>query len=106
MAKSEKTLVKKVTELRPLDTGLAITVKVVDTKVVVPRGRQTRITESLVGDASGMIILVARNDQGTFGLLTSFVISSGCLIYVSCRSAILLTSSGVNFVIVLFCVSC
>lgn len=71
-SKAEKILVKKVSELRPLDTGLTITLKVVDTKVVVPRGRQTRTTESLVGDASGMIILVARNDQGTFNSLASY----------------------------------
>lgn len=55
----------KVNELRPLDTGLNLTVKVVNAKTVVQRGRtQGRFAECLVGDETGMIIFSARNDQG------------------------------------------
>ncbi|XP_011071057.1 uncharacterized protein At4g28440 [Sesamum indicum] len=54
----------KVNQLRPLDTGLNLTVKVVDAKTVVQRGRtQGRFSECLVGDETGMIIFTARNDQ-------------------------------------------
>ncbi|KAI4382599.1 hypothetical protein MLD38_008544 [Melastoma candidum] len=59
----KKPAFKKVSELRPLDTGLSLTVKVIDAKAVVPRGRQMRITECLVGDETGIIVFVARNDQ-------------------------------------------
>ncbi|OWM76060.1 uncharacterized protein At4g28440-like [Punica granatum] len=59
----KKPLVKKVCELRPLDSGLTLTVKVVDTKMVAPKGRQARTAESLVGDETGIIVFVARNDQ-------------------------------------------
>ncbi|KAK3416856.1 hypothetical protein EUGRSUZ_H02606 [Eucalyptus grandis] len=59
----KKAVFKKVCELRPLDTGLNLTVKVVNTKVVAPRGRQMRAAEALVGDDTAMIIFVARNDQ-------------------------------------------
>lgn len=65
----KKPLVRKVFELRPLDSGLTLTVKVVDAKMVAPKGRQARISECLVGDETGMIIFVARNDQGTPFLL-------------------------------------
>lgn len=55
----------KVNQLRPLDTGLNLTVKVVDAKTVLQRGRaQGRFAECLVGDETGMIIFTARNDQG------------------------------------------
>ncbi|KAI4339332.1 hypothetical protein MLD38_024288 [Melastoma candidum] len=54
---------KKVSELRPLDNGVNLTVKVLDAKAVVPRGRQMRTTECLVGDETGIIVFVARNDQ-------------------------------------------
>ncbi|XP_051144763.1 uncharacterized protein At4g28440-like [Andrographis paniculata] len=54
----------KVNQLRPSDTGLNLTVKVVDAKSVVQRGRtQGRFAECLVGDETGMIIFSARNDQ-------------------------------------------
>ncbi|KAI3408332.1 uncharacterized protein J3R85_020325 [Psidium guajava] len=59
----KKAVFKKVCELRPLDTGISLTVKVVNTKVVAPRGRQMRVAESLVGDDTAMIVFVARNDQ-------------------------------------------
>ncbi|KAK6133713.1 hypothetical protein DH2020_032623 [Rehmannia glutinosa] len=54
----------KVNQLRPLDTGLNLTVKVVNAKTVVQRGRtQGRFAECLVGDETGIIIFSARNDQ-------------------------------------------
>ncbi|GAA0174092.1 hypothetical protein LIER_27552 [Lithospermum erythrorhizon] len=54
----------KVTQLRPLDTGVTIKVKVVNTKVIAPRGRsQGRFAEALIGDETGIIAFTARNDQ-------------------------------------------
>lgn len=59
----------KVNQLRPGMTGLSLTVKVVDSKLVMQRGRsdgpqrQLRMAECLVGDETGMIIFTARNDQ-------------------------------------------
>ncbi|KAI3452773.1 hypothetical protein Pfo_009436 [Paulownia fortunei] len=54
----------KVNQLRPLDTGLNLIVKVVNAKTVVQRGRtQGRFAECLVGDETGIIIFSARNDQ-------------------------------------------
>ncbi|KAL7110263.1 hypothetical protein ACP275_05G013700 [Erythranthe tilingii] len=54
----------KVNELRPLDNGLNLIVKVVNAKTVVQRGRpQGRLAECLVGDQTGMIVFAARNDQ-------------------------------------------
>lgn len=55
----------KVKQLRPLDTGLNLTVKVISAKMIAQRGRsQGRFSECLVGDESGIIIFSARNDQG------------------------------------------
>ena len=52
-------------------------VKVVDSKMVVqrgrdggPLGRQMQIAECLVGDETGIIVFTARNDQGTPALLS------------------------------------
>ncbi|KAL3840988.1 hypothetical protein ACJIZ3_025579 [Penstemon smallii] len=54
----------KVNQLRPLDTGLNLTVKVINAKTVAQRGRmQGRFAECLVGDETGIIIFAARNDQ-------------------------------------------
>lgn len=60
----------KVDQLRPGTSGHTLTVKVVNTKMVMQKGRpdgpqprQMRIAESLVGDETGMIIFTARNDQ-------------------------------------------
>ncbi|KAL5100550.1 hypothetical protein RYX36_004877 [Vicia faba] len=65
-----KPVFTKVDQLRPGTSGHTITVKVVDTKMVMQRGRpdgpqsrQMRIAESFVGDETGVIILTARNDQ-------------------------------------------
>ncbi|KAK4779975.1 hypothetical protein SAY87_016081 [Trapa incisa] len=63
MAELSKSLVKKISDLRPLDSGITITVKVVDAKMVALKGRQVRISECLVGDETGLIVYVARNDQ-------------------------------------------
>ncbi|KAG8383150.1 hypothetical protein BUALT_Bualt05G0154700 [Buddleja alternifolia] len=63
MADQTKQLTK-VNQLRPLDAGLNLTVKVVSAKTVVQKGRpQGRFAECLVGDETGMIIFTARNDQ-------------------------------------------
>ncbi|XP_004238666.1 uncharacterized protein At4g28440 [Solanum lycopersicum] len=64
--KKQQPVFTKVDQLRPTATGLNLTVKVVNTKMVVPRGnqgRQMRLAECLVGDETGMIIFTARNDQ-------------------------------------------
>ncbi|GER30194.1 nucleic acid-binding [Striga asiatica] len=56
----------KVNQLRPLDSGLNLTVKVVNAKNVAQRGpNQARISECLVGDETGIIIFSARKDQGS-----------------------------------------
>ncbi|KAL9663845.1 hypothetical protein QQ045_019237 [Rhodiola kirilowii] len=58
----------KVAELRPGATGLNVEVKVVNSKLVMQKGRpdgpqrQMRIAECLVGDETGMIVFTARND--------------------------------------------
>lgn len=64
--KKQQPIFTKVDQLRPMATGLNLTVKVVNTKMVMPRGnqsRQMRLAECLVGDETGMIIFTARNDQ-------------------------------------------
>ncbi|MCD7465212.1 hypothetical protein HAX54_000801 [Datura stramonium] len=64
--KKQQPVFTKVDQLRPMATGLNLTVKVDSTKMVVPRGnqsRQMRLAECLVGDETGMIIFTARNDQ-------------------------------------------
>ncbi|OIS96053.1 PREDICTED: uncharacterized protein At4g28440 [Nicotiana attenuata] len=64
--KKQQPVFTKVDQLRPMATGLNLTVKVVNTKMVVPKGnqsRQMRLAECLVGDETGMIIFTARNDQ-------------------------------------------
>ncbi|XP_024197830.2 uncharacterized protein At4g28440 [Rosa chinensis] len=59
----------KVMQLRPMTSGVTLTVKVVNTKIVCPKGRaggprgQMRIADCLVGDETAMIIFTARNDQ-------------------------------------------
>ncbi|KAJ8547645.1 hypothetical protein K7X08_011231 [Anisodus acutangulus] len=63
--KKQQPVFTKVDHLRPMATGLNLTVKV-NTKMVVPCGnqsRQMRLAECLVGDETGMIIFTARNDQ-------------------------------------------
>ena len=62
----------KVDQLRPGTHGHNLIVKVVDSKMVVqrgreggPQGRQMRIAECLVGDETGIIVFTARNDQGS-----------------------------------------
>ncbi|XP_073143266.1 uncharacterized protein At4g28440-like [Henckelia pumila] len=60
----QKKQITKVNQLRPLDTGVTLIVKVVSAKVLALRGRaQGRFSECLVGDETGMIIFAARNDQ-------------------------------------------
>lgn len=65
----------KVDQLRPGTSGHTLTVKVVDSKMVLqkgrpdgPQARQMRIAECLVGDETGMIVFTARNEQGWYYL--------------------------------------
>ncbi|KAI3970516.1 hypothetical protein MKX01_024163 [Papaver californicum] len=65
-----KAVFSKVDQLRPGTSGHTLTVKVVDAKMVLQKGRpdgpqmrQMRIAECLVGDETGLIIFTARNDQ-------------------------------------------
>nr|AFK38857.1 unknown [Lotus japonicus] len=65
-----KPVFTKVDQLRPGTSGHTLTLKVVNTKMVVQKGRadgaqsrQMRLAECLVGDETGMIIFTARNDQ-------------------------------------------
>ncbi|WVZ11630.1 hypothetical protein V8G54_016160 [Vigna mungo] len=65
-----KPVFTKVEQLRPGTSGHTLTVKVVNVKMVMqkgrsdgPQSRQMRIAECLVGDETGMIIFTARNDQ-------------------------------------------
>lgn len=64
--KKQKVGSKKVNQLRPLDFGVNITVKVISKKLIAQRNR---IAECLVGDETGIIIFTARNDQGNFVLI-------------------------------------
>ena len=66
-----KPVFTKVDQLRPGTNGHTLTVKVVDSKMVLqkkrpdgPQVRQMRIAECLVGDETGMILVTARNEQG------------------------------------------
>ncbi|XP_072981801.1 uncharacterized protein At4g28440-like [Typha latifolia] len=74
MAESKPNLRKpvftKVDQLRPGTNGHTLTVKVVDSKMVLqksrpnaPQARQMRIAECLVGDETGIIVFTARNEQ-------------------------------------------
>jgi replication factor A1 len=62
----------KVEQLRPGTHGHNLLVKVIDSKMVLQRGRaeggrqQMRIAECLVGDETGIVVFTARNDQGTY----------------------------------------
>ncbi|CAN6482812.1 unnamed protein product [Victoria cruziana] len=65
-----KPVFTKVDQLRPGTSGHTLTVKVVDSKMVLQKGRpdgqlvrQMRIAECLVGDETGMIVFTARNEQ-------------------------------------------
>ncbi|KAH7442092.1 hypothetical protein KP509_03G070000 [Ceratopteris richardii] len=60
-----------VDRLRPGTSGHTLTVKVVNSKLVLQKARpdgvqlrQVRISECLVGDDTGTIVFTARNDQG------------------------------------------
>ena len=66
-----KPVFTKVEQLRPGTSGHTLTVKVVNSKMVLQKGRpdgpqvrQMRIAECLVGDETGIVIFTARNDQG------------------------------------------
>jgi replication factor A1 len=65
-----KPVFTKVDQIRPGTSGHTLTVKVVDSKMIMQRGRpdgpqmrQTKIAECLIGDETGMIVFTARNDQ-------------------------------------------
>ncbi|KAK9674143.1 hypothetical protein RND81_12G213900 [Saponaria officinalis] len=55
----------KVDQIQPGSSGNTLTVKVVSSTAVLNRvrGRNTRISECVVGDETGTIIFTARNDQ-------------------------------------------
>ncbi|XAR65064.1 hypothetical protein NMG60_11009027 [Bertholletia excelsa] len=68
--KKKQQVFTKVEQLRPLAEGLNLQVKVVSSKMIMPKGRgdapqgrQMRLAECLVGDETGIIIFTARNDQ-------------------------------------------
>ncbi|XP_021890269.1 uncharacterized protein At4g28440-like [Carica papaya] len=59
-----------VDQLKPGTSGHTLTVKVLESKTVLQKGRsvsqhlrQTRIAECLVGDETGTIVFTARNEQ-------------------------------------------
>lgn len=59
----------KINQLRPGAFGLNLTVKVVSSKMIMTRNRNTqgrnmRLAECLVGDETGIVVFTARNDQG------------------------------------------
>ncbi|TQD81354.1 hypothetical protein C1H46_033072 [Malus baccata] len=92
-----KPVFTKVAQLRPGTSGHTLTVKVVNTKMVLQKGRaddrqarQTRIAECLVGDETGLIIFTARNDQGM--MLTTSAYYNAC----PCISCFLLVSNGLE----------
>ncbi|KAE9613384.1 hypothetical protein Lal_00015878 [Lupinus albus] len=65
-----KPVFTKVNQLRPGTNGHTLTVKVVNAKTVMQRGRpdapqsrQIRLAECLVGDETGIIVFTARNGQ-------------------------------------------
>lgn len=70
MAEQKKQQVgsKKVNQLRPLDSGVNVTVKVISKK---PIAQRNRLAECLVGDETGIIIFTTRNDQGNYVLTNS-----------------------------------
>lgn len=81
-----KPVFAKVDQLRPGTSGHTLTVKVVNAKMVMQKGRpdgpqprQMRIAECLVGDETGMIIFTARNDQGIYVIT---LVSQSCPIQV------------------------
>lgn len=65
----------KISELRPGAVGLNLTVKVVNSKAIMTRGRSgtqgrnMRLAECLVGDETGIVVFTARNDQGMTHLI-------------------------------------
>lgn len=74
--KKKQPVFTKVEQLRPMATGLNLTVKVISSKTIAQRGgqgRQMRLAECLVGDETGVIIFTARNDQGL--MFFSFFVS-------------------------------
>uniref|UniRef100_A0A1J3IXB9 Single-stranded DNA binding protein Ssb-like OB fold domain-containing protein n=2 Tax=Noccaea caerulescens TaxID=107243 RepID=A0A1J3IXB9_NOCCA len=62
-----KPVFEKVSALEPGKRGYNLIVKVGDTRVVLERtrtdGSKLKISEAVVGDASGSILLTCRNDQ-------------------------------------------
>ena len=68
----------RVAELRPGTSGHMVIVKVVNVKAVqqrgrsdIPQQRQMKLAECIVGDDTGVIIFVARNEQGSLSLSLS-----------------------------------
>ncbi|KAJ6793394.1 uncharacterized protein M6B38_144545 [Iris pallida] len=70
VAAKRKPVFTKVEQLKPGTNGHTLTVKVLNSKTVLHKGRaasanlrQTKIAESVVGDETGVIVFTARNDQ-------------------------------------------
>jgi replication factor A1 len=75
-----KPVFTKVDLLKPGTGGHTLTVKVLNSIAVLPKGRsvshhlrQSRIAECLIGDDTGSIIFTARNEQGSFFLSLLFI---------------------------------
>ena len=73
----------RVAELRPGTSGHMVIVKVVNVKAVqqrgrsdIPQQRQMKLAECIVGDDTGVIIFVARNEQGYLSLSLSLSLST------------------------------
>ncbi|CAI9088718.1 OLC1v1023138C1 [Oldenlandia corymbosa var. corymbosa] len=69
----------KVEDLKPGTSGHTLTVKVVESTMVLQKGgavsaslRNTRIAECLVGDETATVLFTARNDQGLITLPLRF----------------------------------
>jgi len=58
-------IVSKVTDLKPMTSGHNLVLKVVSSKVVLEKNRDKKevISEAVVGDETGTIILTVKNEQ-------------------------------------------
>ena len=92
-----KPVFTKVDQLRPGTSGHTLTVKVVNAKMVMqkgrsdgPQSRQMQIAECLVGDETGMIIFTARNDQGIYVAAFTMFPSAPIISFPHCIMVLLL----------------
>ncbi|GAM20533.1 hypothetical protein SAMD00019534_037080 [Acytostelium subglobosum LB1] len=61
----QKAVFTKVEHLKPMTTGHNLVLKVLSTKVVIERNREKKevVSEAVVGDETGTVILTAKNEQ-------------------------------------------